>query len=822
MIHLCVSASLFFDLVRPAPVLVPTRTAHAPTIDGRIDDAAWSDAAVATDLVQKFPAEGQSPSATTRVRVLYDEDAVYVGIECAQADVPIVARLTRRDRAVEADRVEVDLGSRGDGKSAFHFGVNAAGVLIDGLRYDDTELDLSWDENWEAAVQRGPDGWSAEIRIPLRLLRFPALPRQSWGFQVRRYISARQEIDEWAFIPRSVAGEVSRYGLLGPLDGLRGGGEVEVRPFVLARVRRRDASADTIGSGTDAALSAGLDGRWHITPDLTLDATVLPDFAQVEADQVVLNLTTYETFFPEKRPFFLEGLDTFALPVQLLYTRRIGRVPEAPDLKDGEALIDPPEPATIYGAAKLVGQIGGRFTLGALAAVTGRNDVLVQGADGLRSARPTDPPRAFGVLRLKRDLGDNAHVGLTATASASLGRTEPPDPGTLCAEQFALDASCFHDAYVAALDGRWRSPSGDYVLSGVALASLIGGGPPRQRLDGTLLSSGDAAPGVLLHAAKEGGSWLFDLTYEGYAPKVELDDLGYLTRANLHSFAGIGEYKDRTPGRWLFEQSFRLELFDRWNTDGLELAELYQINTSGKTLGFWEYFVELHYRAAHFDDREVGDGTALERAGLVGLEVDVSSDPRGRLVGSLNTQSQRLFDGWNFVLDAGLTLRALPQLDLEILPTASYTTGEPRFLGEADASGRPLFGNQQAKSIGATLRVTFTFAPRLTLQAYAQLFLASVHYDTFATAPTRTVHRSDLRPALAPAVNPDAEDAVVNANLVLRWEWRLGSTLYLVYTRAQSPAIGLGPGEKAQLDIGAALRGAAADVFLLKWSLWWA
>jgi hypothetical protein len=790
------------QLLLTAALLHPIRSHDAPDIDGRLEDGAWSAAEASSAFVQKFPDEGQAPSEPTTVRVLYDDDAVYIGIECQQAESPLVDRLTRRDREVNADRVEVDLATRGDGKSAFHFGVNAAGVLVDGIRYDDTELSLDWDENWEAAAQRTATGWSAELRIPLRILRFPAVPTQSWGLQVRRYIAARQEIDEWAFIPRAAAGEVSHYGTLGPLDGLRPGSPFEIRPFVLARLRRRDPTPDIVSSGTDASVAAGLDAKWHIARDLTLDATVLPDFAQVEADQVVLNLTTYETFFPEKRPFFLEGLDVFATPVQILYTRRIGRRPDAPDLAEGEQLVDAPEPSPIYGAAKLSGQVGDRLTVGALAAVTGANAVTVQAASGERTPVTLDPVTAFGAVRVKRDLGDNAHIGAMATA---VTRFQPAD---------------FHDAYVGALDGRWRSPSGDYLLAGMALASLNENGPPRQRRDGTVIQSGDVAPAVLIHAAKEGGSWLFDAQYEGYGRKFDIDDLGYLTRANLHSISAVGEYKDRTAGDLLLESSVRLETFQRWNTDSLRLAELYQLNTSGKLRSFWEYFVELHYRAAHFDDREVGDGTALERAGLLGLEVSVNTDPRQRVVGGLSTQSQRLFDGWNFALDGSISVRALPQLDIDLLPAATYTRGEPRFVGLTTSDGHPLFGNQEAASVGATLRATYTFTPRLTLQAYAQIFLAAVHYDGFASATGRVVRRDDLMPAAAPSVNPDLQDAVLNANLVLRWEWRLGSTLYIVYSRAQTPTVGLGVGENARLDLGAALRAAAADVFLIKCSLW--
>src|SRR5215468_2438420 len=399
MLQLLLRVGLALDLGRAS--LAPLPAPRAPVIDGSLDDPAWAAATATSAFVQKFPDEGAPPTHATTVRVLYDDEAVYLGIECAQADVPVVARLTRRDRLVEADRVEIDLGTRGDGKSAFHFAVNAAGVLVDGIRYDDTELDLSWDENWEAETGRSADGWTAEIKIPLRVLRFPTLAAQTWDFQVRRYLSARQEIDEWAFIPRAVAGEVSHYGSLGPFVDLHAGSRFEIRPFVLGRARRRDATNETLANGVDASVSAGVDARWHIARDLTLDAAVLPDFAQVEADQVILNLTTFEILFPEKRPFFLEGLDLFATPIQLLYTRRIGAQPIIPDLDTRESLVDGPDPAQIYGALKLVGQVGGRFSVGALAALTGSVDTTLQNAAGVRSRWQLAPTTAFAALRLK-------------------------------------------------------------------------------------------------------------------------------------------------------------------------------------------------------------------------------------------------------------------------------------------------------------------------------------------------------------------------------------------------------------------------------------
>jgi len=234
----------------------------------------------------------------------------------------------------------------------------------------------------------------------------------------------------------------------------------------------------------------------------------------------------------------------------------------------------------------------------------------------------------------------------------------------------------------------------------------------------------------------------------------------------------------------------------------------------------------VHYRGAYFDDREVGDGTALQRAGLFGYELELASDRTKPVSFNAETQTQWLTDGINVNATGGLLFRALPQLDLEVLPTAVYTNGEPRFVGLGATPGQLLFGKLRAQAYGATVRATYTFAPRLTLQTYGQLLLASGHYrdcSSFAaTGPRAAVHLRDLVPLAAPlGLNPDFQEGVLNLNVVLRWEYRLGSTLFFVYTRAQAPTVTLAPGEPSSLSFGSVRRAPATDIFLVKLSYWW-
>jgi hypothetical protein len=830
------AALLFAQLATTVPHAGISRAPSALKIDGRLDDAAWAASRPFEDFTQKFPNEHAAPSGRTTFRVLFDDDSLYFGVVCEQT-VPVIGRLTRRDRVIEADRVSISLDTRGDGRSAYEFTVNAAGVLSDMIRFNDTENDPDWDETWDARVQQTDRGWTAEIRIPLRILRFSGALGSSWGLEVRRYVSALQETDEWSFIPRAGGGEVSRYGRLDGVDQIRPAGLVELRPFVLARADRSDPGTETLRTGTAASFSAGLDAKWHARSDLTLDLALLPDFAQVEADQLILNLTNEEVQLPEKRPFFFEGRDVFATPLPLLYTRRIGRIaPSAPVVRGGEALYDPTAPARLLGATKLTGRLAEGLNVGSLAAFTNENDVTVQEPDGTRVARPVEPRTLFQALRLRKELPGNATVGLfTSSVIRGEDTVKYPRAGelaglgplkhaaTLCPDgtQVVGGGRCTHDAYVGAVDGRWRSENGDWSASGQVLGTEIRQGPPRIARDGTVVQSGDVGLGGTASLAKEGGvPWVGDVSYTGSSRKLDYNDLGYMKRANIHSFGADLEYRTLEPWFVTNETHSRLELYGRTNTDDLVLAHGYQVNTKFKFTNFWEVFVEAHYRGRHFDDREVGDGTALERRELLGLEIELKTDPRKSVVGELSTTTQRIFDGWAADWTANALFRALPQLDFELGPEVVYASGEPRFTTRTDDA--LVFGKLRATEFSMTARGTYTFTPRISLQAYAQVFFAAGHYSDFGAFPAAqagrgaVVHRSELLPTTAPTTNPDFQDAALNTNVVLRWEYTLGSTLFLVYTRSQSPRIDLVPGQRGEIDLGALRKAPATDTLLIK------
>jgi uncharacterized protein DUF5916/cellulose/xylan binding protein with CBM9 domain len=833
------AAALLFGAVdqdqpRQVPHLSAARASKAPLIDGRLDEAVWQAATMTDAFTQQSPFDGSKPSERTQMRVLYDDDAIYFSFDCDQINTPIVEKLTRRDRDSESEWVWIQIDSRNDGKSAFMFAVNVSGTIADGQIIDQTTYSWEWDENWEGKAVRRAGGWSAEIRIPIRVLRFDgSLPVQSWGLQGARFIAERQETNLWAYVSRDVAAPIAYFGRLDDLKGLKGGGALELIPFGVGFARRRDGNEEMLGSGFKLFGSAGLNLKWHLANDVTLDAAFNPDFAQVEADQVILNLTNFETFLPEKRPFFLEGIDAFSFPLQVFYSRRIGAAPLAPTVGTGQFLADVPSPATIYGAGKMVGRLSPAWTIGALSAITAANRVTIV------QTNPPMPPitvlaapaTAFNVLRLKRELGNAGHIGLIGTGASTFD-----------------DGGLFGDAYLGGLDGRWRSPAAQYVVSGAFIQSYIRGGVDQLQPDGTEIGPGATSPGGWLRVAKEGGKHLlWSAEYTGAGRYLQYNDVGYMARQNLHLLKASVGWRELQPGAYTVEKATAFEVTQNRNLSGLDLGQLYELNGRLKLRNFAWLLLAADFAPARFDDREVGNGTALQRARYFGGRFELATDPRGLVYATLANQTQIMGAGiYGTNTQGSVVVHALRQLDIELLPQITWSAGEFRYARQSVVTDADpyYFGKLTAKSASATLRASYTFTPQLTLQAYAQAFLAIGHFDDMRSIPRadaatmldNVVRLSDLsNPAVAAPLppppapqppTPDFQDAALNVNVVFRWEYRLGSTIYFVYSHSQIPTVPVPMmgyfANPTSLDPRAFGHGGTSDVFLLKFSSWWA
>src|SRR5262249_8486962 len=387
---------------RPAPMdalasphrhATATRALARPFIDGKLDDAVWRTAPVLSGFVQRVPEEGKPASEPTEVRIVYDDRAIYVAFRCYDSQAAeIRPRLGRRDDAPESDWVLFAVDPFHDRRNAYLFLVNSAGVKTDGNLTEGANDDYSWDGIWEARTSIDASGWSAEIEIPLATLRFPRASAQTWGFHLRRYISRKKEPDDWQRIRGTDNGFASRLADLDGLEGLRPGLSLQLLPYVASTMRASYAS-DNLAPRDPMRAQMGLDVKYGLTGTLTLDASINPDFGQVEVDPEVVNLSAYEVQFPEKRPFFLEGADIFNSP--LVYTRRIGAPPPEPDPQHGGDIVQLDPNARILGAAKVTGNLRPGTAIGLLEAYVDGTEAIERVGNGFLSPtyrlQPTPP-----------------------------------------------------------------------------------------------------------------------------------------------------------------------------------------------------------------------------------------------------------------------------------------------------------------------------------------------------------------------------------------------------------------------------------------------
>jgi hypothetical protein len=811
------------------------RASEPPLIDGRLDDRAWAAVPADSRFTQNFPDEGRPPSQRTELRVLYDDEALYLGVRAWDDDAAhIVERLTRRDRETDADKITVEISSKNDRTTAYHFDVNCAGVLADGVRFNDTDYSGDWDGLWLGAAHRDADGWSAELKIPFQTLRYEG-GRDQFGFQVRRHIQRREEIDEWAYTPRTARGEVSYYGVLDGLAGLRAARLFQIVPYFAAGLFIRYGGDNF--DGTSLYGNLGGDLKLGLTSALTLDVTINPDFGQVEADQVVLNLTTFEVFFPEKRAFFLEGVDLFATPIELFYSRRIGRPPPAPNGYDATA---PLPTGRIWAAVKLTGLVAPRLSVAMLDAITDSSSVEVTAEGGQRIALGLQPLSNYFVARLKRDVLARSYVGLTATGvsrfeqefvMAPFGATLCPDD-PVAAESFGPTAAgrCTHDAYAAGVDAFLTTRDGTYQLRAQATGSVIVGGPRRRIADGHSIGANDVGAGLRVEGGKQGGNFNVYARWEGYSPRFDINDVGYLRQSNMHFVHAETGWRILKPTGFLLEGNVfvGLNFNSSWNGDAI-LGKNAYLSSWLRFKNYWTAYLEVDWDLDHDDNRETRDGAIVQRIGGFSSALSFKTDPRRKIVAEGEVVLNHVRYGQWVMSTLQLHLRPVPAVEIDIIPHLSWTWGDPRWYdtrdnGDAAGTKTYFFGELDSRELDVTVRGTYTFTPTLTLQAYAQLYVDGGHYGNTTVAVGKgrgsRLPFSAFRPAAMPRDDqPDFRNGSINVNLVLRWEFQPGSTILGVYTHAQDqreydPLEGTGRPSLRRFGDG---RG--TDLFLVKLSL---
>lgn len=853
-------------------------TGAAPRLDGVLDDEAWRLAEPATDFVQRSPRPGAPATLRTEVRVLLDDAVLYVGMRMFDPHPDsIAAPVGRRDLdGVSSDWAHVIIDSYNDRRTAFRFSVNPAGVQKDALHSGDTSEDPGWDAVWESAARVDGEGWVAEYRIPLSQLRFSASDTadaaRTWGLQLTREIARRSETDDWSEVRRDRNGFVSQFGELTGLAGIRPARRLEVLPYSVARLTRAPGDEDDpFYRRNDALGTLGADVKYGLTSSLTLTATLNPDFGQVEADPSQVNLTAFESFFAEKRPFFTEGSDIFAFDVAFpyavrsngfrddkpFYSRRLGRAPQAGN-PDEASFYARPEATRILTAAKLSGKTAGGWSLGLIDAVTAREEVRYM-EGGLERSAAVEPATNYLVARLGKDFrGGASALGGIATA---VNRGVDGDPRL----GFLPDA-----AYLVGLDGHHRFGGGRYELRAAVLGTHVAGGSAAiagiQQRAGHYFQRPDADHLRFDADRTSLGGWLANVKVEktggGYtrggvyaharSPGLEMNDVGFQRTTDwLLQGAWLG-YHHYDPQGVFRGWEANVNAWNGYSFGGERLATGLNFNGGGTFRNNWGLWLSADHELEALRTDFLRGGPAVVAPAYSAFNATLVSDSRRVVSGNLYAGRWGEWEtpAGGYYVGAYAAVRPSGRLRLSVGPDVSRRRNPWSYVAtsaEAGGAGAPHYvvADISQTTVSLTTRLDYAFTPRLTLEFYAQPFVATGGYSRFQEVedPRADRFRDRFRPygselRLVDGVygvsvddddeaeytwtQPDFNVKELRSNLVLRWEYRPGSTLFLVWSQGRQNYDG--PGAfRLDRDFGRLFdsgRSPTTNVLLLKVNYW--
>ena len=817
---------------RPITISRATRTSAPIQLDGRLTESVWATAPVTDSFTQIDPDEGQPASQRTDVRVLYDDSFLYVGARLHDTG-RITGRLGRRDMDFgDSDWFGVMIDSYLDHRTAFGFDVNPAGVRHDEIKTIDVD-DYSWDPVWEAATTMDSAGWTAEYRIPFSQLRFSNAREQVWGVQFERIIGRNREYAVSTFIPKSIRGGVPQYGHLHGVQDIRPGKRIEALPYTVQRASYVDPGSNPYRNKPELGTELGLDLLFRVSSNLTVNAAFNPDFGQVEVDPAVVNLGVYETFFDEKRPFFVEGSEIFDFGAQgtsggqLFYSRRVGR---APSLAPPTSISDMPDATTILGAAKVSGKPAG-WSLGVLEALTAREDARFRLND--TDGRMTVEPMAnYVVGRARREFrgGQSLFGGIVTAVHRDLATPE-------------LESALHNAAYAGGVDFRHEFLDRSWALFGDAEVSHVLGSAPAitatqrrsnhyfQRPDAGHLDVDPLATSLTgysmnLQLAKQGGRhWRGALGAAVVSPKYEVNDLGFSYRTDRADMQANLTYLQQTPSTRLRRWNVVLLGRSEHNLEWQPILNNVLLHWSVQTLGYWNVSGSAQRFFKSYDDRLTRGGPIAIRPQWTSGNVFVSSDGRKPVTASVSMGGEKREDGgWGWVSALTVGIKTSTRWNLSAGPTfsrgyttAQYVTQVPDTDYVATFGRRYIFAPLRQTSFGLEARLNMTFSPTLSLETYVQPLLSAADYGNAIQLVAPKTFQFAAYDGQVP--NLDFNLRSLRGNAVLRWEWREGSTLYLAWQQRRSDADPIG-----DFDFGRdqrALLGTRPDnIFLVKMNYW--
>ncbi len=843
-------------------------TKTAPEIDGLMNDSCWNAVEWKGDFIQTQPSENKPPSQQTSFKILFDDNNLYVFIRAFDTEAEKISRrISRRDN-FDGDLVEINIDSYYDQQTAFSFSAMASGAKGDeAITRDGNNWDSSWNPIWYLKTSIDDKGWCAEMKIPFSQLRFGKKAEHVWGIQLMRHIFRLEERSTWQFIPKGSPGMVHLFGELHGIKGIKPKRPIELLPYTVACVERFEKEeGNPFLDGKKSAISAGLDGKAAITSDLTLDFTINPDFGQVEADPSEVNLTAFESYFSERRPFFVEGKNIYQFQPSnsivihnmgadnLFYSRRIGRYPHnSPNLSDGE-FTDIPESTTILGAMKLSGKTKKGLSIGILESVTANENAEIDKA-GVRRKESVEPLTNYFVGRLQKDFdkGETVLGGIITAVNRDI--TNP-----------ALDYLPTA-AYTGGIDFRHNWKERTWYVTGNAEFSYVKGKEVAilnvqqssaryfQRPDANYVSVDSS----LISLAGYGGTFKFgrsskkklqfETSFTVRSPGLEFTDIGYMRYSDVIHHGTWAAYYLREPFSIFNNFYLNTNYWMYWNFSGKRLSTFTNTNFNSQFKNRWRINGNFTRVGENISTNLLRGGPSFTMPGGVEMNLNLSTDQSkkvsfnaGNYHGFGDEKSSRDHAYW-----VGFNIRPMNALSISFSPEFISVNSELQYVATEQLTRDPryIFAGLDQKTASFTFRLNYTFTPELSLEYYGQPFVSAGKYTNFKRITNTNADKFGDRYRIFPGgeisqnatgdtysidenldgksdysfTNPDFNFRQFRSNLVIRWEYLPGSTLFLVWSQGRTSSANSGSFAYGE-DLKELFGIRPHNVFLIKFSYW--
>ena len=820
------------------PVYTTSRLVTAkPVIDGKLDDECWTKGTWAGNFRQWIPNEGAKPSYPTDFNIQYDDRNLYVAIRAHDGEPGKILRQAGVRDEFAGDITGVNFDSYHDYRTGFEFTVTAWGQKIDLVLFNPNNWDLNWNSVWKVKTGLEDSAWVAEYEIPLSQLRYSGKAEQIWGLHVWRWISRLQEESDWEIQSKTGPGVLFNFGELHGIKDLKKSRRLEIMPYTLGDLKtmKKEPGNPFAENGKVWGGNAGLDAKIGISSNFTVDLTVNPDFGQVESDPSVMNLTAFETFYEEKRPFFLEGLTIFDYKFDdqsLFYSRRIGHAPSRPVSPNDNLFVKSPDKTSIMSAMKFSGTTSKGLSVGLIQSITANEFATLSDKDGNRSSTKVEPLTSYTVARIQK--GYNAGNTVIGGIVTSTNRViEDKNLETLSS-----------DAYTGGLDLRhyWKDKEfyvdarliGSYINGSKEAITLLQQSSARyyQRPGANYLKLDTSAThlngwgGKFTIGKGSKGRWKYSTGASWLSPGLELNDLGYMNTADQITQVNVVSYLVNQPVSIFNTCEMSLEQFNTWNFNGQYIGSGAHLSFTSVFKNQWGFVANLIYHSKTLDTKILRGGYDMIMPYNITSFGSLNSDPSKKITGSFGYSYEYRGNNSavNYQLEPGITYRPINNLKIGL--TANYINNRDnlQYITTLDLLplNRYILGTINQKTIGLTFRVDLNLTPEFSIQYYGSPFISRGSYSQtkYITDPKAKVFEERFDYYTDPlSFNPDFNFHEFRSNLVAKWEYRLGSFIYLVWSSERS-----GSTSDAHASLGDSYKQLRSvfpnNIFLIKLNYW--